>query len=82
MTKKAHLWFAKSKIVGENLQVNEKNVIHAFDLYSKEVGVGNENERVTTFSSKTWTSQDYTIMLKNLLCKISNKGKSKLRFIS
>ena len=34
----------KTKIVRENLQVT-KIVLPAFDLYSKEVGDGNGNER-------------------------------------
>ena len=59
----------------------QKIIIPAFDLYSKEVGDGNGNERVTTFAYEIRTSPDNANMLKNLLCKISNEGNSKLRFI-
>ena len=58
-----------------------KIVIPAFDLYSKEVGNGNGNERVTIFAYEIRTSPTNSNMLKNLLCKISNEGNSKLRFI-
>ena len=52
----------------------QKNVIPDFDLYSKEIGDGNGNERVTTFAYKIRTSPSNSNMLKNLLCKISNEG--------
>ena len=56
----------------------QKIVIPAFDLYSKEVGDGNGNEKVTTFAYEIRTSPTNANMLKNLLCKISNEGNSKL----
>ena len=59
----------------------QKIVISAFDLYSKEIGDGNENERVTTYAYEIRISPNNTNMLKNLLCKISNEGNSNLRFI-
>ena len=59
----------------------QKIVIPAFDLYSKEVGDGNGNERVTTFAYETRTSPNNANMLKNLLCKMFNEGNSKLQFI-
>ena len=59
----------------------QKIVIPAFDLYSKEVGDENGNERVTTFAYEIRTSPTNANILKNLLCKISNEGNSKLRFI-
>ena len=59
----------------------QKIVIPAFDLYSKEVGNGNGNERVSTFTYEIRTSPDNANILKNLLCKMSNEGNSKLRFI-
>ena len=59
----------------------QKIIIPAFDLYSKEVGDGNGNERVTTFAYEIRTSPKNANMLKNLLCKISNEGNTKLRFI-
>ena len=59
----------------------QKIVIPAFDLYSKEIGDGNGNERITTFVYKIRTSPSNTNMLTNLLCKISNEGNSNLRFI-
>ena len=42
-------------------------------MYSKEVGDGNENERVTTFAYEIRTSPTNANMLKNLLYKISNE---------
>ena len=65
----------KGKPIGQ-----QKVVIPAFDLYSKE-GDGNGNERVTTFAYEVHTSPTNTNMLENLLCKIPNEGNSKLRFI-
>ena len=56
-------------------------VIPAFDLYSKEVGERNGNERVTTFAYEIRSSPTNANMLKNQICKISNEGNSKLRFI-
>ena len=57
----------------------QKIVIPAFDLCSKEVGDGNGNERVTTFAYEIRTSPTNNNMFKNLLCKISNEGNSKLQ---
>ena len=54
----------------------QKIVTPAFDLYSKEVGDENGNERVTTFTYEIRTSPTNANMLKNLLCKISNEGNS------
>ena len=58
----------------------QRITIPAFDLYSKEVGDVNGNERVTIFVYKIRTSPDNPNILKNLLCKISNESSSKLRF--
>ena len=52
-----------------------------FDLYSKEIGDGNGNERVATFTYEIRTSPNNANMLKNILCKISNESNSNLRFI-
>ena len=41
----------------------EKIVITAFNLYRKELGDSNENERVTTFIYKSRTSPNNTHML-------------------
>ena len=54
----------------------QKIVIPAFDLCSKEVGDGNGNERVKTFVYEIRTSPTNANMLKNLLCKVSNEGNS------
>ena len=59
----------------------QKIAIPPFDVYNKEVGDGNGNERVTTFANEIRISPTNANMLKNLLCKISNEGNSKLRFI-
>ena len=59
-----------------------KTILPAFDIYSKDVDDGNGNERVTIFAYEIRTSPKNANMLKNLLCKISNEGNSKLRFIS
>ena len=56
----------------------QKNLIPVFDLYSKELGDGNGNERVTTFAYESRTSPTNANMLKNLLCKIYNEGNSML----
>ena len=50
-------------------------------MYSNEVGDGNGDESVTTFAYEIRISPTNANMLKNLLCKISNEGNSKLRFI-
>ena len=42
----------------------QKIIIPAFDLYNKEVGDGNGNERVTTFAYEICTSLDNANMLK------------------
>ena len=68
--------YSSGKLTG-----TQKIIIPAFDLYSKEVGDGNGNGKVTTFAYEIRTSLDNANMLKNLLCKISNEGNSKLRFI-
>ena len=44
----------------------QKIVIPTFDLYSKEVGDGNGNERVTQFAYEIRTSPTNANMLKNL----------------
>ena len=59
----------------------ERIVIPAFGHYSKEVGDGNRNERVTTFAYEIQTSLDNANMLKNLLSKIYHEGNVKLRSI-
>ena len=59
----------------------QKIAIPSFDVYSKEVGDGNGNKRVTTFANEIRTSPTSANMLKNLLCKIFNEGNSKLRCI-
>ena len=59
----------------------QKIVIPAYDLYGKEIGDGNGNDRVTTYAYEIRTSPTNANMLKNILCKISNDGKSNLRFI-
>ena len=53
----------------------QKIVIPAYDLYGKEIGDGNENDRVTTYAYEIRTSPTNANMLKNILCKISNDGK-------
>lgn len=60
----------------------QKIVIPAFDLYYKEIGDGNGNERVSTFSYEIRTSPNNANMLKNLLYKISNEDNFNIRFIS
>ena len=50
----------------------QKIVIPVFDLYSKEIGDGNGNERVTTCAYEIRTSPNNANMLKNLLYQISN----------
>ena len=69
------------KNITGKLTGQQKIVILAFDLYSKEVRDRNGNKRVTMFAHEIRTSPDNANMLKNLLCKISNEGNSKLRFI-
>ena len=59
----------------------KRMVISVFDQYSKNVGDGNGNDRVTTIAYEIRTSLDNANMLKNLLCKIPHEGNSKLRFI-
>ena len=59
----------------------QKIVISTFDLYSKETGDGNGNERIITFAYEIRTSPNNANRLKKLLCKISNEGNSNLRFI-
>ena len=58
-----------------------KIVIPTFNLYSKEIGDGNGNERVTTYAYEIKTSPNNANTLKNLLCKISNEGSSNLSSI-
>ena len=65
---------------GENT-IQQKIVIPVFDLHNKEIGDGNGNERVTTYTYEIRTPSNNANMLKNLLCKISNEGNSNLRFI-
>ena len=45
----------------------QKIVIPAFDLYSKKIGDGNGNERITSFAYEIRTSPSNANMLRNLL---------------
>ena len=59
----------------------QKIVIPTFDLYSKEIGDGNEQERITTFAYEIRTFPENSTMLKNLLCQISSENILDLKFI-
>ena len=59
----------------------QRILIPAFNIYSKEVGEGQGQNRVTTFASEIRTSPDNSAMLKNLLCQISSENILDLKFI-
>ena len=63
------------------ITVKQRIATPTFALYGKETGDGNGNERVTIFVWEIRISPNNTNILNNLLCKISNEGNSKLRFI-
>ena len=59
----------------------ERIVLPAFDLYSKNTGHGNGNQRIIIFAYKIRTSLDRAVTLKNIICKISTTDSNELTFI-
>ena len=60
---------------------SERIVLPAFDLYSKNIGHGNGDQRISTFAYEIRTSPENAITLKNILCKISMASSNELTFI-
>ena len=60
---------------------SERIVLPAFDLYSKNIGHGNGDQRINTFSYEIRTSPDHAVTLKNILGKISITDSNELTFI-
>ena len=60
---------------------SERIVLPAFDLYSKNIGHGNGDQRISTFAYEIRTSPENAITLKNILCKISMAASNELTFI-
>ena len=50
---------------------SERIVLPALDLYSKNIGHGNGDQRISTLAYEIRTSPDHAVNLKNILCKIS-----------
>ena len=57
----------------------QKIVIPAFDLYSKEIGDGNGNERITTFAYEIRTSPSNANMLKKSTMQNIQRRKLELK---
>ena len=77
-----------SKPMIHNIEDKEGNptgqqriVIPGFDFYSKEVGTGSGQNRITTFAYEIRTSPKNSTMLKHLLCKLSEENINDIKFI-
>ena len=60
---------------------SERIILPAFDLYSKNIGHGNGDQRISTFAHGIRISPKHAIILKNILCKISMNDKNEMTFI-
>ena len=60
---------------------SERIKFPAFDPYSKNIGHGNGDQRISTFVYEIRTSPENAIILKNILCKISINDKNEMTFI-
>ena len=60
---------------------SERIILPAFDLYNKNIGHGNGDQRISTFAYEIRTSPENVIILKNILCKISMTDKNEMTFI-
>ena len=60
---------------------SERIVLPPFDLYSKNIGHGNGDQRISTFAYEIRTTPDHAVTLKNILCKISMTESTELTFI-
>ena len=60
---------------------SKRIVLPAFDLYSKNIGNGNGDQRISTFAYEIRTSPENAITLKSILCKISMTESNELTFI-
>ena len=58
----------------------QRIIIQVFDLYSKEVGIGSETNKIKTFAYEIRTYLENPMMLKNLLCKISKENVNDIKF--
>ena len=56
-------------------------VILGFDFYTKEVGSGSGQNRITTFAYEIRTSPENSTMLKNLLCILLEENINDIKFI-
>ena len=61
---------------------SERIALPAFDLYSKNIGHGNGDHRISTFAYEIRTSPENAITLKNIFCKISMTESNDLTFIA
>ena len=61
---------------------SEHIVLPTFDLYSKNIGHGNGDQRISIFVYEIRTSPDHAVTLKNILCKISMTDINEIAFIS
>ena len=60
---------------------SERIVLPPFDLYSKNIGHGNGDQRISTFAYEIRTTPDHAVTLKNILCKISMTDSNELTFV-
>ena len=60
---------------------SERIILPRFDLYSKDIGHGNGDQRISTFAYEIRTFPDHAVTLKNILCKISMTDSNELTFI-
>ena len=48
---------------------SERIVLHVFDLYSKNIGHGNDDQHISTFAYEIKTSPDHVVTLKKFSAK-------------
>ena len=60
---------------------SERIVLPVFDLYSKDIGHGNGDQRISAFAYEIRTSPDHAVTLKNVLYKISMTDSNELTLI-
>ena len=60
---------------------SERIILPTFDPYSKNIGHGNGDQRISTFVYEIRTSPENAIILKNILCKISMNDRNEMTFI-
>ena len=66
----------------DNSTGKQKLMIPVFDLYSKEVGEEQEYDCITILAYEIRTSPENSVILKSLLCEVSNAKVLDLKLIT